>query len=130
MENINLPVDNSSVNFSEARLQAVGKASEILSDPVIIAWKDDRAHRTAPEIPGGKGDRWHDYAENNGGKLELNVGDDFHFVFNEASDFEAPDLNVTSVIEGDGTTILCLNDACTEDDRKRMGYFPGGGIGG
>lgn len=130
MDTINVPVNNLNTDFSEARRRAVSKAGEILSDPVIIAWKDDKADRFAPEIPGGKGDRWYDYGESNGGKLELTVGDNFHFIFNEASDFEKPDLNVSSIAEDDGSTILCLNDACTEEDRRRMGYFPGGGIGG
>ncbi len=79
-------------DFSDARRAAFGKAAEKLSQPVIIAWKDDKTDRFAPEIPGGKGDRWHDYGESNGGKLELNVGHDFHFIFSEAADFEEPDI--------------------------------------
>lgn len=130
METINISAKNAASDFSEARRLAVSKAGEILSDPVIIAWKDDKAHRFAPEIPGGKDDRWHDYGESNGGRLELSVGDEFHFIFTEAKDFDAPDLNLTSIDEEDGTTILCLNDACTEEDRRKMGYFAGGGIGG
>jgi hypothetical protein len=130
MKTMNVAVDNPSTDFSVARRQAVGKAGEVLSDPVIIAWKDDRTHRFAPEIPGGAADRWHDYGESNGGKLELTVGDDFHFIFSEAADFDQPDLNLSSISEADGTTILCLNDACTREDLQRMGHFPGGGIGG
>jgi hypothetical protein len=130
METINISAKTATSDFSEARRLAVSKAGEMLADPVIIAWKDDKAHRFAPEIPGGKDDRWHDYGESNGGRLELSVGDEFHFIFTEAKDFDSPDLNLTSIDEGDGTTILCLNDACTEEDRRRMGYFPGGGIGG
>lgn len=130
METMNVPVKNPSADFVEARRQAVGKAGEVLSKPVIIAWKDDKTRRFGPEIPGGSDDRWHDYGESYGGRLELTVGDDFHFIFTEASDFEEPDLNLASIAEEDGTTILCLDEACTEEDRRRMGYFAGGGIGG
>jgi hypothetical protein len=101
-----------------------------LSKPVIIAWKDDEKNRFAPEIPGGKENRWHDYGENMGGRLELTVGNNIHFIFTEAEDFEEPDLNLTSIEESDGNTILCTNNACSEEDRMRMGYFSGGGIGG
>lgn len=130
METINISTINPSADFCEARRQAVHKAHEILAEPVIVAWKDDKAQRVGPDIPGGSENRWYDYGTNNGGKLELSVGEDYHFIFTEAADFEEPDLNLASINEGDGTTILCLNDACTEEDREKMGYFPGGGLGG
>jgi hypothetical protein len=128
METLN--VSANLTDFSDARRAAFGKAAEKLSQPVIIAWKDDKTDRFAPEVPGGKGDRGHDYCESNGGKPELNVGHDFHFIFSEAADFEEPDINLTSISERTGTTILCVNNACTAEDLERRGHFPGGGIGG
>lgn len=130
MQTITLPVNNTAPDFSEARRKAVDKAREVLSEPVIVAWKDELTQRSGPEIPGGNENRWHDYGESNAGKLELNVGDAFHFIFTEAADFEEPDLNLASIPQEDGSRLLCLNDACTEEDRERMGYFAGGGIGG
>lgn len=130
METITLPVEHASKNFSDARRQAVSKACEIFTDPVLIAWKDDQTRKYGPEIPGGSNERWHEYADSHDGKLELNVGDTFHFIFMEAADFEEPDLNLTSIPEKDGASFLCLNDACTEEDRQKLGYFPGGGLGG
>ncbi len=129
METITLPAQNTS-DFAHARKQAVGKANEMLAKPVIIAWKDDQANKFAPAIPGGIGGRWHDYGENNGGKLELQIGDAFHFIFSEAEDFEEPDLNIASIPGDNGTHFLCLNNTCTEEDRQHLGYFPGGGLGG
>ncbi|HMM47434.1 MAG TPA: AF1514 family protein [Thiobacillaceae bacterium] len=116
-------------DFVQARLAAVSKAGEMLESPVIVAWKDDTNGRFAPGIPGARGDRWHDYGESNEGMMEMQVGDDYHFIFTEAAGFEEPDLNLTS-LEDNGTRFLCLNDACTEADREKLGYFPGGGIGG
>lgn len=130
MENMTLQLTSASVDFSEARRQAVDKAGERLARPVIIAWHDDRSKLSGPVVPGGTEDRWHDYGESYGGKLELTVADDYHFIFAEAEDFEEPDLNLSSIHEQDGTTILCLNEACTEEDKERLGYFQGGGMGG
>jgi hypothetical protein len=130
MKDIKIASESTSTDFYGARRQAVSKAGEILSKPVIIAWKDDKSGRFGPDIPGGVGNRWHDYGENYGGKLELEVGDDFHFIFSEASDFEEPDLNLTSIQEHDGTSILCVNNACTDEDLRKMGHFAGGGVGG
>ena len=130
METIAIAANKSSIDFSEARRQAVNQAYDMLNDPVIIAWKDDQAQKYGPEIPGGNEERWHDYADSHEGLLELNVADAFHFIFIEAADFEEPDLNLTSISEDDGTTFLCLDNACTEEDRQKIGYFPGGGMGG
>jgi hypothetical protein len=130
MKDIKIAAESSSTDFYTARRQAVSKAGEVLSKPVIIAWKDDMSGHFGPDIPGGVGDRWHDYGENYGGKLELEVGDGFHFIFTEASEFEEPDLNLTSIKEHDGTTILCVNNACTEEDLQKLGHFAGGGVGG
>ena len=125
-----IELSNSEVgDFSQARRAAVGKAGEVLHRPVIVAWKDDTNGKFAPEIPGGKGDRWHDYGESNEGGLELQVGRAYHFIFTDAEGFEEPDLNLAS-LEDHGTKFLCLNDACTEEDRQKLGYFPGGGVGG
>lgn len=129
MQTITVPTPNTGTDFSQARHIAVGKASELLTKPVIVAWKDDQNGKFAPEIPGGKGDRWHDYGESNDGKLELQIGNDFHFIFTEAADFDEPDLNLAT-LEHNGTSFLCLNGTCTTEDQERLGYFPGGGLGG
>lgn len=116
-------------SFSQARCAAVDKASEMLTRPAIVAWKDDRNGRMAPEIPGAKGDRWHDYGEHNNGTLELQIGDSYHFIFAEADGFVEPDTNLAT-LDDNGRTFMCLNDACTEEDKQKLGYFSGGGIGG
>ena len=129
MQTITIPFQHTIADFSHARQLAVGKANEMLTKPVIVAWKDDENSNFAPAIPGGTSNRWHDYGESNEGKLELQVGDAFHFIFTEAADFDEPDMNL-STLEDNGTKFLCLNDACTEEDRQRLGYFSGGGLGG
>ncbi|MEJ2687102.1 MAG: AF1514 family protein [Gammaproteobacteria bacterium] len=130
MDTVNIAAENSSLDFNQARRQAVSKAREQLQDPVVVAWKDDNRDQMAPEIPGGVGNRWHDYGENFGGKLEMNVGDSYHFIFSEVGDVEEPDLKLSNVREEDGTTFLCLTEACTDDDRRRIGEEYGGGLGG
>ena len=127
MEKIEL-ADTNVKDFAQARRAAVDKAGEVLSRPVIVAWKDDNSGKSAPEIPGGKGDRWHDYGESNEGVLELQVGNTYHFIFMEAEGFVEPDINLAS-LEDHGVKFLCLNDACTKEDLDKLGYL-GGGLGG
>ncbi len=116
-------------SFGQARRVAVAKAGARLARPVIVAWKDDTSCKSAPEIPGAKEDRWHTCGERNDGVLELEVGDAYHFIFTDADGFVEPDLNLAT-LEDKGTRFLCLNDACTEEDKQKRGYFPGGGVRG
>lgn len=129
MKNVSISVDKTPIDFNYAREQAVNKAQEMISEPTIVAWKDDQTNHFAPEIPGGKGKRWHDYGENFGGELELTVADKYHFIFVDSSKFDKPDLNLTSITKKDGGYFLCLNEACTDEDRKEFGAPYGGGLG-
>ena len=129
MEAMTMPILETSPDLTEARRQAVGKAGEMLNEPVIVAWKDDRTGRFGPEIPGAAKDRWHEYGESNAGSLEVSVGNEYHFIFAEAADVEEPELNLSNITQGDGTTFLCLNDACAEEDCRRIGQSFGGGTG-
>ena len=129
MEHMTLSAVNPRAGFIAARRQAVVRAGEVLARPVIVAWKDDRARCFAPEIPGGSEDQWHVYGESYGGRLELTVGDDFHFIFIDASDFEEPDLNITRIPDAGGMTIFCINEACTGQNSEQTGDFADGDIG-
>jgi hypothetical protein len=130
MENITVPQQgNQATDFNHARRQAVSMAKDILSEPVIVAWRDDRAKRFGPEIPGGDSERWHDYGESHNGKLEMTVADNYHFIFAETADFEEVELDFKNIEDADGNVILCLNAACTEEDRRRLGDSPDSGVG-
>ncbi len=83
--------DGNVKDFVQACRTAVGKAGEMLVCPVIVAWKDDRNGRSDPEILGAKTDRWHDYGERDEGVLELEVANDYHFVFTEAEALDEPE---------------------------------------
>jgi hypothetical protein len=121
MYTISIPAKEPSINFLAAREQAVDKAEEVLSEPVIVAWKDDKTGRFGPEIPGGVGNRWHNYGENYGGKLELTVGNNYHFIFTDSAQLDKPDINLYSISKEKGGYFLCLNEACTDEDRKQFG---------
>lgn len=129
MQIISINTKKSSNDFVEAREHAVAKAEQSMKEPVIVAWKDDKTGRFAPDIPGGKSDGWHAYGENYGGELELDVDSDYHFIFANAADFDKPDINMTSIPRKEGGYLLCLNDACTEEDRRQFGAPYGTGLG-
>ena len=116
-----------------ARDQAVNKARESLSEPVVLSWRDDENNLIAPEIPGAATpDRWKEYGMANGGRLEVDVGRDYRFILGEAADFEGQDPAFSNVTDADGNTYLCLTEACTEKDRRQLGegFGSAGGKGG
>lgn len=116
-----------------ARDEAVNKARESLTQPVVLSWRDDRVDRIAPEIHGAvTPERWEEYGIANGGKLEVHVGNDYHFILGEAADFESPDQVFSNIVDAEGNTYFCINETCTEEDRRRMneGFGSFGGIGG
>jgi hypothetical protein len=117
-------------SIEAARSQAVAKARKSLHEPVVRSWRDDRSHTMAPEIPGAATDsRWQEYGEANGGKLMVDVGDDYHFILGEAEDFLEPHSYLTNLTDDEGNTYLCVTGACTEEDRRRIGEGFGGGGG-
>jgi hypothetical protein len=116
-----------------ARDQAVTTARESLTQPVVLSWRDDKTNLIAPEIPGAvTPQRWEEYGMANGGKLEVHVGDDYHFILGEAADFEQPQDQFSNILDAEGNAYFCLNEACTEEDRRRIneGFGSFGGIGG
>jgi hypothetical protein len=52
------------------------------------------------------------------------------FISTGAAGFDEPEFNLSGREETDGATILCVNTASSEEELQRMGYFPGGGVGG
>jgi hypothetical protein len=128
METVSISSVNPSIGFVHTREKAVTVAKERITEPVIVAWKDDSRGTFAPEIPGRKAERWHDYGENPGGQLELIVGNNYHLIFTDSSAFEKPDINLKCISTEDGAYFLRLDDACTDEDRKQFGAPYGGGL--
>jgi hypothetical protein len=119
--------------IAAARDFAVAKSHEYLAEPVVLSWRNDETETIAPEIPGAvTPERWKEYGVANGGKVEVDIGEDFHFILGEAAQFVEPHSLFTNVTDADGNTYLCVTGACTSEDRRRIGEGFGsfGGKGG
>jgi len=58
-------------------------------DPFVVAWHDKKTTRTSPVLEGCATEAsWHDYGVSHGGKLEVNVNDEYDFIFADSSAFE------------------------------------------
>jgi hypothetical protein len=78
-------------------------------EPVLVAWYDRKAARMSPAIEGADlRTRWHDYGASHGGKLEIDVGDDFAFIYADGSAFDPYEASPYSNIKDDrGNEYLC-----------------------
>jgi hypothetical protein len=103
--------------IAAARDFAVAKSHEYLAEPVVLSWRNDETETIAPEIPGAvTPERWKEYGVANGGKVEVDIGEDFHFILGEAAQFVEPHSLFTNVTDADGNTYLCVTGACTSED--------------
>lgn len=89
---------------------------EKLIEPVLVAWYDRKTARMSPVIEGGNlRSRWYDYGVSHGGRLEIDVGDDFAFIYAESSPFDPYEASPYSNLKDKrGNEYLCqinlLND--------------------
>jgi len=78
-------------------------------EPVLVAWYDRKTARMSPAIEGADlRTRWHDYGESHGGKLEIDVGDDFAFIYADSSAFDPYEASPYSNLTDDlGNEFVC-----------------------
>jgi len=59
-----------------------------LAAPTLMAWCDRKLGRTSQVADGvDQRERWHDYGSSHGGKLEVDVGDSYAFIFADSEGF-------------------------------------------
>ena len=95
--------------------QAIALAAKLADDdkeviePVLMAWYDRKAARMSPVIEGGNlRSRWYDYGASHGGKLEIDVGDDYAFIYADSSAFDPYEASPYSNIKDkDGNEYIC-----------------------
>jgi hypothetical protein len=95
--------------------QAAALAAKLADDdreviePVLVAWYDKKGARMSPVIEGADlRSRWHDYGASHGGKLEIEVGDDYSFIYADSSAFDPYEESPYSNLKDkDGNEYIC-----------------------
>lgn len=80
-------VDDNPLDFSSARVLADGKARELSSDPMLLAWFDKTSGRFSPDVIccGDNKPTWLIYAESRGADIEVDINnEDYVFVYKGA----------------------------------------------
>ena len=91
MRQAHIPSSAANLNYQMAAQLAATFAdddAEVI-DPVLVAWYDRKAARMSPGIEGADlNTRWRDYGASHGGVLEIDVGDNYAFIYADSSLFD------------------------------------------
>ena len=76
-EAIDVRIDDGQLDFSSAKVVADSIASEKISDPMLVAWFDEKAWKHSPAIVCGCGDKpsWVVYAQSRGANISIFVNE-------------------------------------------------------
>lgn len=91
MKEAHINYSGQDLDYRRASGLAISLANEdaTLIDPVMVAWHDKKLSRISPVIEGCDTDtRWRDYGMSHGGKLEIDINDEYDFIFADSSAFE------------------------------------------
>lgn len=130
MRNVHVDYHGPEHGFQAASLLAKAVAKENqMKDPTIMAWhrSGKSGEEMAPFYAGANPDTWWEkFGEGNGGRLEVDVGDDYQFILMDARGFETVgDMPLRNLTDHDGNQYLCYTplqgmessvprqDACT-----------------
>ena len=111
MRNVHIDYRGPEYDFQAASLLAkdAAKANQ-MKDPTIIAWhRNSRLGATPPYYDGANPETWWaKYGEGNGGRLEVDVGEDYRFIMMDARGYETVgDLPLRNLTDRDGNPYLC-----------------------
>ena len=111
MRNVHTEYQGEDHNFESASLLAknVAKENQML-DPTIMAWhKGSGQDMPALYDDADPETSWAKYGAGNGGKLEVNVGNDYQFIMMDTSGYEKlGEMPLRNLSDGQGNEYLCL----------------------
>lgn len=113
LKRIDLNLQRTDLSFEMAKAAAIKAASLEEREPTLISWYDHRKSTHSPSYLNGKDSDFivRDYADKWGGELEVDVNDDYLFIFLDSSKYEKHDSSPYRNIEDpNGNWQLCFAD--------------------
>lgn len=122
---VHIPRSGSGMTYRQAARLAQNLAEEDkeVIEPVLVAWYDRKASRMSPVIEGADlRTRWHDYGMSHGGRLEIDVGGDFSFIYSESCAFDPYEASPYSNLkDAQGNEYLCQINLLSEPGHPTAG---------
>lgn len=112
MKNIHIDYRGPEHDFQAASMLAKDAAKENqMKEPTIISWHQSSQLGAMPPYYDGANPEtwWEKYGEGNGGRLEVDVGDDYQFIMMDARGYETVgDLPLRNLTDDKGNPYLCF----------------------
>jgi hypothetical protein len=110
MKNLQINYPGGALNFQGASILAkqIAKENDV-REPTIISWHTQSDQHMSSYYDGANPDSWwKKYGEGNGGKLEVDVGDEYQFVMMDAQGYETlGDMPLRNLSDSSGNQYLC-----------------------
>ena len=120
MKNLQINYPGGTLNFQSASILAkqIAKENEV-KEPTIISWHTQSDQHMSPYYDGANPDSWWEkYGEGNGGKLEVDVGDEYQFVMMDTQGYETPgDMPLRNLSDSSGNQYLCYTPMLGKSSR-------------
>jgi hypothetical protein len=110
MKKVHIDYRGDTLNYESASLLAKGVARENkMLEPTIISWHSN-GRDMPPYFDGANPDTWWEkYGSGNGGRLEIDVGDEYQFVMLDARGFEIlGEMPLRNLADAEGNQYLCF----------------------
>lgn len=118
MKQVHVAFSGTKLDYKHAAEMAMLLADEDagIIEPVLVAWCDRKTGHTSPVIEGSNPrTRWHDYGVSHGGKLEVDVGDSFDFIFADSCAFDPYEASPYSNLKDkQGNEYVCQINLLTD----------------
>lgn len=111
MRQAHIDYPGTDLNYLKASRLAASLADDDgeVMEPVLVAWYDRKDAKMSPVIEGADlRTRWHDYGASHGGKLEIDIGDDYAFIYADSSAFDPYEAcPYANLHDAQGNEFLC-----------------------
>lgn len=111
MRQAHIDYPGTDLNYLKASRLAASLADDDgeVMEPVLVAWYDRKDAKMSPVIEGADlRTHWHDYGASHGGKLEIDIGDDYAFIYADSSAFDPYEAcPYANLHDAQGNEFLC-----------------------
>lgn len=121
MQHLHITHKDSTLDYQGAMCAATDAAKECkMQDPTVISWHRQSGHDMPPYYIEANPDTWWEkYGNGNGGTLEVDVGDDYQFIFMDTGDYETlGEIPLCNLSDGRGNEYLCYTPILGSDLSK------------
>lgn len=122
MKSLYITPPHKGTSFHDAMRMAMIEAhAQSIRHPAVLSWHDRIHHGFSPGFEGADEALWWEkYGEGHGGKLMVNVGDEYEFIVTDVAGFDTPHaIPIRNLSDEEGNEYLCFTPMLDDTGRPR-----------